>query len=307
MLIPRHWFLLFLLLIVTPAVAYADLSSSQARKAIQSMGGISLPSDSVRVQRVSSSSAESAEATAELQLVFRATQHDGRWRLSEVRTAPDRWERLEYIAQAASGVASSPAGQAGNVGGDDCDAPSEFVRKADVSALTTKRARCLVAALFRVVLPSDDIRIREVSPFGLSFGSSDATALISSLVRLDFRFARAGRGWQVASVKSGNHDWIDVRGISAAVDQSKRSIAANDLSLIAQALDNYRRDRGFYVVSDKESVLIDHLSPRYLTPVIRLDPWHRPYQYDGEQTSYSLRSLGPDGKPNTSDDIVVKN
>jgi hypothetical protein len=52
-------------------------------------------------------------------------------------------------------------------------------------------------------------------------------------------------------------------------------------------------------------VLIDHLSPRYLARVIRVDPWHRPYQYEGQPDRYSLRSLGPDGKPNTQDDIVV--
>ena len=108
-------------------------------------------------------------------------------------------------------------------------------------------------------------------------------------------------------MKAGNRDWVDLQGVSASVDQIKRASASNELSLIAQALDNYRRDRGVYVVSDKESVLIDHLSPRYLTRVIRVDPWHRPYQYEGSQTGYSLRSLGPDGKPNTGDDIVVKN
>lgn len=278
--------------------ARADLSSSQARKAIQSTAGISLPSSAVRVQQVrSSSTTEGAEASAELALVFRATQHGGRWRLSEVRTGQDRWERLDVLAKALNREFAN----------DQCDAPSEFARTADSTALTTKRSRCLVAGLFGVSLPSDDVRIREVSPFGFSFGSSDASALISAWVQLDFRIVREQRRWEVASVRSGNRDWIDVRGVAAAVDQLKRSTATNELSLIAQALDTYRSERGFYVVSDKESVLIDHLSPRYLTQVIRVDPWHRPYQYEGQQTQYSLRSLGPDGKPNTSDDIVVKN
>jgi hypothetical protein len=285
------------LVLLTCAEARADLSSSQARKAIQAMGGIGLPSDSVRVKQVRSSSTEGAEATAELQLVFRATQHDGRWRLSEVRTAPDRWERLDFIAQAAKL----------ELGGDGCDAPSEFARRASAQDLTTKRARCLVAALFGVTLPSDHVRVRDVSPFGLSIGSSDATALIDTLVQMDFRLARDRRGWQVASIKSGNRDWVDVRAMAASVDQLKRSSATADLSEIAQALDSFQRERGSFVVSDKESVLIDHLSPRYLIRVIRVDPWHRPYQYEGQQTRYSLRSLGPDGKPNTGDDIVVKN
>ena len=282
---------LCLLIVLAPFVARAELSQSQARKLIQNLTG-----SSVRVQRISNS-AEGAEATVELQLVFRLTQHDGRWRLSEVRTGQDRWESLDFISKAANI----------ELPGDQCDAPSEFARTEDSADLTTKRARCLVAALFGIALPSDTVRIRDVSPFGFSFGSSDASALITSLVQLDFRLVREQQGWQVASVKPGNRDWIDLRAISAAVDQLKRSTAANELSLIAEALDKYRHERGFYVVSDKESVLVDHLSPRYLTPVIRLDPWHRPYQYEGQQTQYSLRSLGPDGKPNTGDDIVVKN
>lgn len=289
---PRYCSYLWLLLVVAPVVARADLSQSQARKLIQALGG-----DSVRVQQIRTGSAESAEVVAELQLVFRVTQHDGRWRLSEVRTAPNRWERVDYIAQAVKVELTE----------DKCDEPSEFALTADATALTTKRARCLVAALFNVELPSDQVRIRNVSPFGFSFGSADASALITSLVQFDYRFVRDGRAWQVAAVKAGNRDWLDLQSVSAALDQIKRSSAANELSLIAQALDNYRRDRGVYVVSDKESVLIDHLSPRYLTRVIRVDPWHRPYQYEGSQTGYSLRSLGPDGKPNTGDDIVVSN
>ena len=288
MLNPRHF--LYLCLFLT--VAYQNLSSSQARKAIQAAAGMSLPSSSVRVQRI-----DGTEATAELHLVFRVTQHDGRWRLSEVRTGQDRWERLDLIARAMNV----------ELAGDECDAPSQFARTADATELTTKRARCLVAGLFGVTLPSDDVRIRDVSPFGFSLGSSDATALIDALVQLDFRFARERRGWEVVAIKSRNRDWTDVRGIVSAMDQLKRSMATEELSLIAQALDSYRRDRGFFVVSDKGSVLIDHLSPKYLSRVIRLDPWSRPYQYDGEQAQYSLRSLGPDGKPNTPDDIVVKN
>lgn len=288
MLNPRH--LLYLCLFLT--VAYQNLSSSQARKAIQTAAGMSLPSGSVRVQRI-----DGTEATAELHLVFRVTQHDGRWRLSEVRTGQDRWERLDVIARAMNV----------EIADDECDAPSQFARTADAAELTTKRARCLVAGLFGVTLPSDEVRIRDVSPFGFSLGSSDATALIDALVQLDFRFARERRGWEVVAIKSRNRDWTDVRGIVSSMDQLKRSMATEELSLIAQALDSYRRDRGFFVVSDKGSVLIDHLSPKYLSRVIRLDPWSRPYQYQGEQTGYSLSSLGPDGKPNTPDDIVVKN
>jgi hypothetical protein len=39
--------------------------------------------------------------------------------------------------------------------------------------------------------------------------------------------------------------------------------------------------------------------------VIRIDPWHQPYEYEGTRNSYVLRSVGPDNKPMTGDDVTV--
>ncbi|HEX7333107.1 MAG TPA: type II secretion system protein GspG [Pyrinomonadaceae bacterium] len=286
--------LLFAVVIVNPVPARADLSRNQARKVIQTMAGWSLPGSAVRVHSVESNGNESAEVSAEIQAIFRLRMSEGRWQLSEIRTGQDRWERLEVIANAAK--VELPAGE--------CDAPSQFARRKSDTELTTKRARCLVATLLGVKLPSDDVRIKEVSPFGLSLGSESA-ALVTALIQVDFRLAREARGWRVTEFKSGSRDWVNVSNVPIAIDQVKRAAASEDLSTIAKALGDFRRDRGYFVVSDKESVLIDHLSPRYLSRVIRVDPWHRPYQYDGQQDRYSLRSLGPDGKPNTPDDVVV--
>jgi hypothetical protein len=280
--------------LLIPVEARADLSQKNARKVIQTMLGWSLPGDAVRIQSLRSSGAESAEVSAEIQTVFRLRLHEGHWQLREIRSAPDRWEELEVIARAA-GV-ELPAGE--------CDAPSEFARSKSETELTTKRARCLVATLFGIAVPSDDVRIKEISPFGLGIGSESAT-LVEAFVRADFRLARDGKVWRVAEFKSGNRAWVNVAGLPTAIDQVKRTAATDELSTIAKALGDFRRERGSFVVSESESVLIDHLSPRYLTRVIRVDPWHRPYKYEGQPDHYSLRSLGPDGKPNTSDDVVV--
>jgi hypothetical protein len=278
----------FLFAIVIAIPVRADLSQKQARKVIQTMGGWSLPSNSVRIRSVSGS-AESVAVSAEIQAVFRLRLFQEHWQLREIRTAPDRWERLEVIAQAAK--VELPDGQ--------CETTVQLSTR-----LTTKRARCLVAALFGVTLPSDDVRIKEVSPFGLSIGRESA-ALVTALVDADFRLTRDASGWRVSGFKSGARDWANISDLPLAIDQVKRSAAGDDLSTIAKALGDYRRDRGYFVVADKESVLIDHLSPKYLMRVIRVDPWYRPYQYEGQQDHYSLRSLGPDGKPNTPDDVVV--
>jgi hypothetical protein len=283
----------FVFLIVSPSYARADLSKSQARKVIQTMAGWSLPSSAVRVASVRSSG-EGAEVSAEIQAVFRVRMNEGRWQLTEIRTGQDRWEKLEVIAKAAN--VELPSGE--------YNAPSEFAPSRSADELTNKRARCLIASLLGVALPSDDVRIKDISPFGLSIGS-ESTALVTALVRADFRLARGAGGWQVVEFKSGARDWVRIVDLPSSVDQIKRSAATDELSTIAKALAEFRRERGHFVVSDKESVLVDHLSPKYLTRVIRVDPWHRPYHYDGQQDRYSLRSLGPDGKPNTPDDIVV--
>jgi type II secretory pathway pseudopilin PulG len=91
----------------------------------------------------------------------------------------------------------------------------------------------------------------------------------------------------------------------AAVNQQKQQQARAELESIAKALEKFRRASGFYVVSDKQAVAVDYLSPRYLARVIRVDPWHRPYLYLGERDRFTLRSAGPDGKADTPDDISL--
>lgn len=286
--------LLFIFLwALAPANVAADPSQKDIKKAIQTMFGASLPGSAVHVQRVNSS-AEGAEVSAELEAVFRAKATDGRWRLSEVRTGADDWERLDLIAQALQ--VKLPSG--------GCDSSREFVHDPKAFAMTTKRARCLVAELLGVTLPSDQVRVKDISSLDLPLGT-ESSAVIESSIQVDFRLAHDTSGWRVSEIKSGNREWTNLNAFSAAFNEVKRANATSDLDTIATALKDFHRERGAFVVSDKESVLIDYLSPQYLTRVIRVDPWHRPYQYDGAQDHYSLRSLGPDGKPNTPDDIVV--
>src|SRR5215813_852269 len=116
-----------LIAIAGPITARADLSQKQARKAIQTMGGWSLPGSAVRLL-IRSNSAESAEVSAEIQAVFRLRLFEGHWQLREIRTASDRWERLEVIARAAK--VELPDGE--------CDAAPFFARTKLATQLTTK-------------------------------------------------------------------------------------------------------------------------------------------------------------------------
>lgn len=166
------------------------------------------------------------------------------------------------------------------------------------SDLSAGEARKIIANMAGIKLPSDAVRVREVSVLGSS-------ATVVAQVETAFRFVKGDDGkWRVAEVRTGDNRWEDVEMLTRAVNNEKAARASAELETLATALESFRRERGFYVVAKEESVLEDHLNPRYLARILRVDPWHKPYLYEGTRTSYTLRSAGPDGKENTADDVV---
>jgi len=165
--------------------------------------------------------------------------------------------------------------------------------------LTPKEARRLIARMAGIQLPSDAVRIKEVSAMGNS-------ATVVAQVETAFRFDKGGDGkWRVAEIRTGDRRWEDVDMLVKALNAEKTARARAELESIATALESFHRERGFYVEAKTEAALIDNLNPRYLSRVIRIDPWHRPYEYEGTRTSFVLRSDGPDEKPNTADDVTI--
>jgi Type II secretion system (T2SS), protein G len=280
------------LFLLTSVPTHAELSQKQARNLIAKAAGMSLPSSAVRVESVTSSGT-TAEASAEIELAFRFERHSqGRWRLKELRTGEARWEDIDSIVQALN-LSDSQS---------DCDPSDQAGRlKADTS-LSTKKARCLIASLLSVPLPSDAVRIKSIS--GLALGPEPSALAVSS-IRANFRFVRDSRGWRVSEFHSGTRQWLKIEGLESSIASAKLTRTNQQMNLIASALDAYKRDRGSFVVADKHSVMIDHLTPHYLHQVLRLDSWQHPFRYQGDREHFTLRSLGPDGKENTADDIVV--
>ena len=283
-------------ILLTGTDARADLSASQARKAITRIAGFELKSSEVRVKSVSASSASAADVSAEIKTVLKLeADKEGRWRVAEIRTGQDRWESIDLIANALGT----------QVAKGDCNAPDPRVRGKVAVDPSVKRARCLLGHLLGVEIPSDAIRIQEVNPMPIPMASQPSATVVAWL-RVDARLMNNKSAWHVAELRTGNRDWVKLEPLLAALNQHKQKLAHSELELIAGALEKFRRDRGFYVVSDKQSVAIDFLSPRYLGRVIRVDPWNQPYKYLGERDHFTLRSTGPDRKPDTPDDVLVK-
>lgn len=164
--------------------------------------------------------------------------------------------------------------------------------------LSASQARKLIANMAGSKLPTSAVRVRSVSMSGSS-------AIVVAQVETAFRFEKGGDGkWRVAEIRTGDDRWEDLGAIERAVNAEKAARARAELETLATALEAFRRERGFYVVAEDERALEDHLNPRYLARVLRVDPWHKPYLYEGARDSYTLRSSGPDGKENTADDII---
>jgi len=134
------------------------------------------------------------------------------------------------------------------------------------------------------------------------------SATVTAQVETAFRFEKDSNGkWRVAEIRTGDRRWENVDTLMKALNAEKTSRARAELDAIATALESFRRERGAYPESKTQAALLDNLNPRYLKRVIRIDPWHHPYEYEGTRTSFVLRSAGPDEKANTADDVTVSN
>lgn len=164
--------------------------------------------------------------------------------------------------------------------------------------LGEKEARRLIARLSGVELKTDAVRIKEVSTTGSS-------AVVVAAVETAFRMVKDDNGkWRAAEVRVGDNRWEEIELLGRAINREKTERARAELETLATALEAFRREQGFYVAASDQSALVDNLSPRYARIIIRVDPWHQPYRYEGTRTNFVLQSSGADGTPGTIDDVT---
>jgi hypothetical protein len=148
---------------------------------------------------------------------------------------------------------------------------------------------------------AENVHIKNIS-------ASGSDAIVEAQFDAAFRFTTDKEGkWQAVEVRTGDRRWESIELIQTAIRKEKALRTTADLRTVATALEAYHRDGGAYVTAETGSALMDHLAPRYLNSIIRLDAWSHEFAYKGTAASYRLASLGADGKPGTDDDIVFEN
>ncbi len=292
-------------LCVPTRAAEKILSKDAARKAITRVAGLELPKDAVRIKAVTGTGT-AVEVAATIKTAFRLQQTEaGQWRVVEVRAGDRQWEEIELLTRALHVERTTPlitqleALTAQFAERERIRAEKKLKEKdepADNAQAQKKKQPAPPA-------DADDLR---AGPFVIkSFAPLLSSATVETEIDTLFRLNKNARGqWQVLDAKLGDSAWADITALVRALDAEKATRAQADLAALAGALEAFRRERGFYAVADSAGALVDQLNPRYTNAIIRIDPWHRPYAYTGTRASFDLRSLGPDGKANTADDVV---
>lgn len=168
--------------------------------------------------------------------------------------------------------------------------------------LSGNEARTLIARTGGIDLSPDDVYIRRIDS-----GVGGRDAVVEALVQTAFKFRRENGQWVVTHMRTGDRQWESVELAATAVRDEKIKRTTADLTELAQALEAYRSQQEGYPPAKDFAALIDLLLPTYLKRIIREDYWHHGYVYTFTAPGYQLRSLGPDGKQGTSDDIVIQN
>ena len=289
--------------VIANAAAEKAIKKDDARKLIAAASLLELNKEAVTIKEVSPPGAV-ATVLAGVKLGFRFVRDGaGIWRVVEVRTGDRQWESFDLLTRALGGDSLATARA-------ELDAfAAELAALGQNNAARASDAPESQSGDNKENQPPKELRRGALSVINpeVALAPSGSTAVVELEVEMSVDFARDARGrWQVARARVGGGSFEAFDAFERALNTEKLARARADLESLSAALEAYRRARGFYVVAETASHLVDHLNPRYTTAYIRFDPWHRPYEYEGGRERFTLRSLGADGKANTADDVTIR-
>lgn len=300
------------------------LKEKDARRAVAETPGFALRTGAVKVKEVSPAGSTPVKVSAGVTVAFRLVRVEDervaqtggffkvkRWRAVEFRTGDRAWEefdldadsvgveRLEAARRALEELATEFEAQQVAAARVEAVVVPSISNKGDAKNKNKDKKKDEPAKKTAEPLTRGPLTIKQLSLMG-----SSAVAEVE--VAANFSLSKDARGkWRVTSIEVGGETLSELETLWRSIDSRKATRAREDLAVIREALEAFRRERGFYVVGEDSVVLLDHLSPHYAKRIIRIDPWHNPYRYTGSTAAYTLASDGPDGKRGTADDVTL--
>lgn len=139
----------------------------------------------------------------------------------------------------------------------------------------------------------------------LSESAGFATAEIT--LRTAVKMRKEKGEWVIEEVRLGDRRWEKAERLIAALNAVRREAAVDQLRQISEGIVRYRLATSQPLPEGGFEELIDTLTPTHLAQAIRLDPWFNPFRFQSlGSEGYDLRSAGPDGAFDTSDDVIAE-
>jgi len=166
--------------------------------------------------------------------------------------------------------------------------------------LSQNEIRKQIAELGSSTLTPDAVSIRRV----VSQSGDHLIAETSVELAVQFERDSASSPWHIASVRLGDKNWVSVPQFIAALQEVERKTTSTSLAKLVAGVTTYRQRNGSLPVAKDIRALSDVLHPLYMTDLVLDDAWGRPIELETLDSNIRFRSLGPDGKSGTADDIL---
>jgi hypothetical protein len=159
-------------------------------------------------------------------------------------------------------------------------------------------ARDIIVDIPQGALEKEDVDVIKLS----GIGGSEAIA--ETLLKTAFRLEKVKGQWVVREIKLGHGQWEKIGNLTEAIERVKIEETKILVDRIVEAIQKFRESTGSLPAFKDHVALLDQLSPKYVTPLIRLDSWRQPLDAThSDANTIQVCSAGPDGKFRTTDDI----
>jgi hypothetical protein len=166
-------------------------------------------------------------------------------------------------------------------------------------SITNNIARDRIVVVGADLLQKEDVEVLKITRVG------GTEAIAETSLKTAFRLEKVNEEWLVREVRIGNGQWEKITNLSAALESIKIEETNEMIGQLAAAVLKYRQTTANLPAFKDYIDLSDQLCPKYMTPLIRLDSWRQPLIAERPSAdSILLRSLGPDGKLGTPDDLT---
>ena len=287
------------LLLTAVGFAAPKLNREIATKRIAELTSSTLTLDAIEIREIKQMPSDRAIAETTITLAFQFKKaKEGAWEVEAIRFGDRDWVDMgELLAAVYHGnppdfSAITPTSPI---------KPTNPIEMLHVNENDFERERSRMIELGASPLIPGAIEVRRV------ISQNETRTIAEATVTIGFRFAYAARSksWNVEAARLGDGEWIDTVDLLATLNEGRRRATLASMQKLAGAIENYRQQKGTFPPAKTAAELMDVLHPRYINELVRSDGWGQEIEYSATESTFRLRSRGPDGRLFTADDIVV--